>query len=237
MHREFKQWYSPSLGREMRMLIFGHGGIPILAFPSSMGSFYEWEDFKMVASLSEQLEHGHNMMFCVESVAEESFYNRSVHPHVRIKRHQQYEEYIINEVVPLIHHRSGQHFIIASGASFGAYYAANFVFKNPWHFGKLVSLSGAFDIRSFMDGFYSDDVYFNNPPDYLPNINDHNTLEAIRRNQIVLTYGDYDPCKAANEHLSHVLDAKGIPHTVDMQHGAFGHDWPWWRDLIRQYVP
>ena len=54
-------------------------------------------------------------------------------------------------------------------------------------------LSGVFDIRSQLDGFYNEDVYFSNPVDFLQNLSDHNTLEAIRRNHIVLTTAEHEP--------------------------------------------
>lgn len=220
----------------MDLLVFGHAGAPILAFPSSKGRFYEWEDFGMVRALAHQLEHGHNMLFCVDSVDAEALYNRHVPPYVRIKRYQQYEQYVIDEAVPFVHHRAGTSFVIAAGASFGGYHAANFVFKHPRAFGKLVALSGAFDVRSFFDGFYDENVYFNNPVDYLPNLNEPHLLSWIRRNHIILTTGEYDPCKEANFTLSRILNDKGIPHTLDFLPGVFGHDWPWWHDLIRKHV-
>ncbi|MEZ4699885.1 MAG: alpha/beta hydrolase-fold protein [Rhodothermales bacterium] len=236
MHREHIKWHSPALGRDMDLLVLGHAGTPALVFPSSLGRFYEWEDFGMAGALSRQLEEGHNRLICVDSVDAESLYNRGVDPYTRIKRHQQYERYIIDEVVPYIRHISGQSFLIAAGASFGGYHAANMVFKHPWAFGKLIALSGAFDIRSQLDGFYNDDVYFSNPIDYLPNLTDHGTLEAIRRNHIILSTAEYDPCKAANDTLSGILHAKSIGHTLDSRPGVFGHDWPWWRDLIVQHI-
>ena len=236
MHREYIKWHSPNLGRDMEMLRFGHSGTPILAFPSSLGRFYEWEDFGMTRALHHQLDQGHNQLFCVDSVDAESLYNRNVDPYVRIKRHQQYELYIFNEVVPLLHHRSGNRFIIASGASFGAYHAANVVFKRPWDFGKLIAMSGMFDIKSRVYGFYNDDVYFSSPADYLPNLSDPGTLNAIRKNHIILTTAEHDPCKDANFHLSHLLNEKGINHTLDFQHGVFGHDWPWWSETIKRHI-
>ena len=220
----------------MEILTFGHAGTPILAFPSSLGRFHEWEDFGMVGALEHQLSEGHNRLFCVDSVDAESLYNRSVDPYVRIKRHQQYEQYIFDEVIPFVKHQSGQHFIIGAGASFGAYHALNIVLKRPWDFGKMIAMSGVFDIRSQLDGFYNDDVYFSNPVDYLPNLSDHHTLEAIRKNHLILTTAEYDPCKEANVLMSRLMHEKAINHTLDMQSGIFGHDWPWWRDLIRRHV-
>lgn len=234
MHRDYTKWWSHSLGRNMEILLFGHGGTPILVFPSSMGRFYEWEDFGMVDALAPQLEQGHNRLICVDSVDEESLYNRSVDPYTRIQRHRQYERYILDEVVPGIRSRHG--FLIAAGASFGAYHALNFVLKQPWQFGKLIALSGAFDIRGRLDGFYNEDVYFSNPVDYLPNLSDAGTLDALRRNHLILTTAEYDPCKEANFHMSHLLHQKGIGHTLDFEPGVFGHDWPWWRGQIRKHI-
>ena len=236
MHREHKRWWSPSLGRDMELLVFGHGGIPLLVFPSSLGRFYEWEDFGMVESLGGQLESGLNQLVCVDSVDAESLYNKHVDPYTRISRHRQYQNYIVNEVVPFIRQRAGTDFIMVSGASFGAYHAANLFFKYPWTFRKLIAMSGSYDIKSFLDGFYDENVYFNNPVDYLPSLDDHNTLEAIRRNHIILSVGEHDPCKQGNDRLSGILHAKSIPHHFEVLRWAFGHDWPWWRDSIRRHI-
>ncbi|MEM8485608.1 MAG: alpha/beta hydrolase-fold protein [Bacteroidota bacterium] len=236
MNREHIKWYSNHLGRDMEMLRFGHAGTPILAFPSSLGRFFEWEDFGMVKALDKQLSNGHNQLFCVDSVDAESLYNKDVDPYTRIKRHQQYEGYIANEVLPHIHNTAGQQFTIAAGASFGAYHATNMVLKRPWDFGKLIALSGIFDIKSQLDGFYNDDVYFSNPIDFLPNLSDENTLHAIRQNHIILNTAEHDPCKDANLHMSHVLNTKGINHTLDLRDGVFGHDWDWWCQFIQQHI-
>ena len=48
MHREYHRWHSPSLGRDMELLIFGWGGARVLVFPTSMGRYYEWEDRGMM---------------------------------------------------------------------------------------------------------------------------------------------------------------------------------------------
>ncbi|MEM1126404.1 MAG: alpha/beta hydrolase-fold protein [Bacteroidota bacterium] len=234
MHQEYIKWWSHSLGRDMEVLIFGHAGTPILAFPSSMGRHHEWKDFGMVDALGHQLAAGHNQLICVDSVDAESLYNKGVDPYTRIKRHQQYESYILNEMVPSIRQHHG--FVIAAGASFGAYHAANFVFKRPDLFGKLIAMSGSFDIKSFLDGFYNDDVYFSNPVDYMPNLGDSHVLDGIRRNHLIFTTAEHDPCKEANVYLSRVLDSKGIGHTLDFQNGTFGHDWPWWREQIQRHI-
>ena len=232
----YVKWYSPNLSMDMEMLVYGHSGAPILAFPSSNGRYHEWEDFGMVHALAEPLHHGHNQLFCVDSVDGESFYNNWAEPYTRIRRHQQYEGYVLEEVLPFARQRGSSDFIIAAGASFGAYHATNFVLKRPWDFGKLIAMSGAFDVKSFLDGFYNEDVYFSNPVDYLPNLDDYGTLQALRDTHLIFTAGEHDPCRGPTEYVSRILSEKGVGHHVDFIPGSFGHDWPWWKEQIVRHV-
>ena len=74
MNREHHRWYSPSLGRDMDLLVFGHAGARLLVFPTSKGKFYEWEDRGMMQAMGESIENGWLQVFCVDSVDEESWY-------------------------------------------------------------------------------------------------------------------------------------------------------------------
>lgn len=236
MHREYIKWWSPSLGRDMEMLVFGHSGTPILVFPSSMGRFHEWEDFKMIDALGHQVNSGYNQVFCVDSVDKESFYNDGASPYVRIVRHRQYDSYINEEVIPFIHSRNHDRHIIVTGASFGAYHALNVALKYPHRFGKLVAMSGKYDIRGFLDGFYDENVYFNNPIDFVPNMNDHHLLEAVRQVDIRLVTGEWDMCLDAAMDMSRRLHSKSVGHTLDIWGNHTKHDWPWWREMIRKHI-
>ena len=48
MNREHHKWYSPALHRDMELLVFGHAGVPMIVFPTSMGRFYDYEDRNMI---------------------------------------------------------------------------------------------------------------------------------------------------------------------------------------------
>ena len=50
MKKEFFNWFSPSLGKDMPLNVYGHAGKPVIVFPSSGGSYYEYEDFGSDAS-------------------------------------------------------------------------------------------------------------------------------------------------------------------------------------------
>src|SRR5215510_4512054 len=87
MTRDHHKWFSRSLNRDMELLVFGHGGPPMIVFPTSMGAFFEYEDRGMIGALAGKLEHGALQLYCVSSVDSESWYNRHVHPRQRVRRH------------------------------------------------------------------------------------------------------------------------------------------------------
>ena len=68
MNRKYHSWYSPSLERDMELLVFGHTGARVLVYPTSMGRFFQWGDTGMIAALGDQLENGGLQLFCVDSV-------------------------------------------------------------------------------------------------------------------------------------------------------------------------
>ena len=152
MKREYHKWFSPSLGRDMELLIFGHAGYPAVVFPTSCGRFYEFEDRHMVSTVQDKLEHGHLQLFCVDSVDSESWYNRDVPPRWRIARQVQYEQYIMNEVVPLVRQQNQYSGLGAIGTSFGGYHALNSALRHPDIFTAMLSMSGSFDPSNFLRG-------------------------------------------------------------------------------------
>ena len=237
MNREYHKWYSQSLGRDMELLVHGHGGTPVLVFPTSQGKFFEYEDRGMIETLRGKLESGAMRLICVDSVDSESWYNKSVHPRVRIARHLQYENYILTEVVPLIQKSNGSSGLVTHGCSFGAYHAMNFALRHPQLVSKCVTMGGAFEVKQFLDGYYDEDCYFHSPHDYMQNLADGEYLKSFRSNFYVMVTGEHDMCWDKNESFAQVLRAKGIPHQLYVWRDGTGHDWPWWQKMAEAYLP
>jgi esterase/lipase superfamily enzyme len=235
MNREYHHWYSPSLGRDIELLVFGHAGARVLAFPTSMGRFYEWEDFGMVGTLSEHLNQGWIQLFCVDSVDGESWYARWRHPGARAWRHEQYDSYILNEVLPFTVSRNPNPFLITTGASFGAYHAVNFAFRHPERVDRVIGLSGLYDITRFTGGYSDDNVYFNNPCAFIKHEHDPARLAALQHMDIILAVGRDDSSCSNNEYLSGILWERGIGNALRIWDG-WAHDWPWWRQMILIYI-
>lgn len=242
MNREYHKWYSERLGRDMELLVFGHGGEPVLFFPPRMGRFYDYENWKVIAALQNRITAGELQIFCVDSVDTESFYNQGVHPMVRIKRYLQYEDYILNEVVPFIHEKNGNDDLIAAGCSMGAYHAANVALKHPQLFKKAVCMSGRYDLTeqiqfftNLFDGYHDEDIYFNMPRQYVANLHDGPELTAMQKLKIVLVIGETDPFIDNNRELSKLLTEKGITNELYIWDN-YAHKARYWRQMVQHYL-
>jgi esterase/lipase superfamily enzyme len=237
MQPQYHKWYSQNLGREMELQIFGEAGVPVLVFPTSMGKYFEFVDRGMVAALGHKIYNNWAQIWCVDSVDGESWYNKRIHPRHRLERHMAYERYILDEVVPLIKRSNSSPWLTTHGSSFGAYHAMNFALRHPDVVTGSVTFGGAFDISGFLDGYFDEDVYFQNPVSYIPNMGDPWYLERYHRNRYVLVTGENDMCREKNERFSNILTNKGIPHEYQVWGDNTGHDWPWWNRMAPVYLP
>lgn len=236
MNREYHKWHSSRLGRDMELLVFGHAGVPAVVFPTSQGRFFEFEDRGMIGSIAHKIDNGELQFYCVDSVDNESWYNRNVPPRWRIARQMQYEDYVMDEVLPLIRQKNHDSHCITVGASFGGYHAVDMALRHPDVFTGFLSMSGAFDNTSFLHGYYDNDVYFHTPPHYVANMSDPWYLDRYRRNTYLLGTGNDDQCLGQNHHLAGLFRAKGIPHRLDVWGDWNSHDWPTWKRMMDQYL-
>jgi esterase/lipase superfamily enzyme len=232
---EYFKWHSYYLNREFEMLVFGHTGYPVILFPTEKGRFYDNKDFGLIGSAVELIERGRIKIYCPDSFDSHSWYNYSVNPSERVLTEIAYEDTIISDVLGYINHDTGLEKAAAAGCSFGAYHAANLAFRHPDLISHLFCMGGTFNIKRFIFGYYDDNCYFNNPPDYLPNLNDPWYLDRIRQMGIVLGTGDHDINMNENISLSELLKQKNINHRLDIRNGA-GHSWQWWKEMFPQYL-
>lgn len=231
MKEEYFKWYSPTLSKDIEMLVFGHAGYPVIVFPSTMGRYHESKDFKLIDSAKWFIDQGMIQIYCPDSIDKDSWYNKEIHPAERVKNHIWYDKFILEEVVNSIQTEKGIAKVCVAGTSFGGFHAANFAFKHPEVVSHMFSMSGAFSVDSFLDGHHDDNVYFNNPVEYLPGNNNPDLWQM----KIVLGVGEWDICLDANNRMHEILNQKGIEHWYDVRKWA-EHDWPLWRDMFPHYL-
>jgi len=232
---DYHKWFTQYLSREFEMLVFGHDGYPVILFPTSKARYYENKDFKLIDSAADLINAGKIKIYCPDGIDSDSWYNYSIHPADRVRTHMGYEKVILYDVIEFAKHETGRNKVAVAGCSFGAYHAVNLAFRHPDKVGYIFSMGGSFDIKQFILGYYDDNCYFNNPPDYLPNLNDSWYLDRIRQMGIILGTGEWDMCLDDNIRLSDILNQKGISHWLDIRPGT-GHDWPWWREMFSEYL-
>ena len=236
MRRQYHRWYSPRLHRDMELLVFGHAGARMVVFPTSLGRFYEWENRGLIGgTLGQQIENGQLQVYCVDGVDEESWYATWKHPQDRGLRQTQYDLYVCDEVLPLSRSLNPNPYMIVSGASFGAYHAMNFALRHPETVGRVLAMSGIYDIINFADGYGAGDVYFNNPVAYLANENNPYRIAAMQRMNIIMVVGEHDRLRHTNERLSGLLWQKGVGNALRIW-GGLAHDWPDWDSMLRLYM-
>ena len=168
MNREIHKWYSPSLNKDWEIAVYGYSGKALLMFPTAGADFLEYERFYLIDSIAPYIESGKFKAYSINSINNESWLNDNMEPKHKAIRHQQYNEYIVNEVVLFIYNNcNGEVPIITTGASLGALHAANTLFRRPDLFHGTIAMSGSYDLKAYTNGYYDDNVYFNSPVDYL----------------------------------------------------------------------
>lgn len=240
--REYHKWKSPRLERDMELLVFGHAGTKVIMFPTAGGSFYQYEDLRIIDRLRDKIAAGHLQVYCVDSIDGESFYCWWAEPRGRIERHIKYEQYILEEVFPLMEMLNPGPPVISYGCSLGAFHASNIAFRHPHLFCKLCSFSGRFDLtthmngfRDLFDGYYDQDIYYHTPAHFIPKLSDHHILEAMRRMDIQIVIGRDDSFYRHNVDFSTVLRKKGIPHKLHTWNEE-AHRGYYWRRMTSNYV-
>ena len=235
MFRQYDSWWSPSLNRPMEFLWLGQFGRPVMIFPTSGGRFTENDDFHLTDSLADKVDRGEIQLCCVDSVDNESWYNKWIHPADRVRRHMAYDSYLRHEMVPYIQNRAQRSDLAVYGASFGAFHASNFAGRYPDVVSRAICFSGVYDIHQFLDGYWDDNCYFNCPTAYIANV-DAGGAERLARVGWVIATGEYDTLVQQNREFSSMLWSRGIPNHSEFWEGVFGHDWPWWREHLRRFL-
>jgi len=208
-------------------LVFGHGGRPVLVFPSAERTRYEWEEYGMVDAVRDLIDAGRCKLYCVDSWDSGTWWDDWLPLEERARRHEAYERWVLERV-------DGDDMITA-GVSMGAYHAANLTLRHPHRFPLALCLSGIYDVAPLGWGERGDAVYFNNPVDYVAGL--QGSPASL---QLVVGRGMWEDTTRALEstlHFAEVLREAGIRHELDVWGEEAPHDWPAWRAQLAKHLP
>ena len=239
MKKELNGWYSPSLDKDMPIVTYGDFGFALLLIPTAAADYLEYERFQLIDYLSPYIESGKVKVFSVNSINNESWLNNNMEGAHKAIRHNQFNQYIFNEVIPFIKsNTSPETPVITCGASFGALHSMNLFLKRPDIINGVIAMSGVYDLTEYSNGYWDDQVYFNSPLRYVPNLTDDWYLNNIRRSNhihILSGSGSYEDPEASRR-FAGVLYDKGINYELDIWGSDMTHDWPTWRAMLPYYI-
>ncbi|MDB5247718.1 MAG: esterase [Segetibacter sp.] len=235
MRREITSWYSPALNKEMPVASYGHYGFAVLLIPTAGADYLEYERFQLIQTLEPMINDGKFRVFSIDSINKESWMNYQMEGAHRAIRHNQFNQYVFNEVVPFIRNATSQETLIYTcGASLGAFHSMNLFLKRPDILNGVIAMSGVYDLTEYTRGYWDEQVYYNSPIHYIPNLTDTFYLDKIRASHHIHVYtgsGEYeDP--DANRRFTTVLYDKGIWCDLQIWGQDMRHDWPTWRSML-----
>ncbi|MCF0109588.1 MAG: esterase family protein [Erysipelotrichaceae bacterium] len=248
MHTEYYKEYSHNLNRDMEFKVYGHGGKPMLVFPSQNGRFFDFENNGMVGCIQRYIDEGRIQLFCCDCVDDISWSAEGADPRWRIENHEKYYHYICDELCPRIfeinaEHNGGYYYdgIMTTGCSMGATHAATFFFRRPDLFAGCIALSGVYSARFFFGDYMDDLVYANSPCDFIQGMaNDHPYVEMYRNRQIIICVGQgawEHPMIEDTARIKELLGYKGVDNAwIDFWGYDIAHDWPYWRMELPYFV-
>lgn len=243
MSRKTETWYSPRVGREVKVVRWGEVGTPVVFFPTAAGDAEECERFLLVDALSPLLEEGVIKLYSVDSVPGMVWLKEDNSTPTATKAQAGFDAFVEHELVPMIARDCGAEDatkldIIATGCSIGAYNALAAICRHPDLFQSAICMSGTYELSKFIDGDMDEAWYFASPLHFLPNMKeDHPTLAKLRERHILLSHGTgrwEDP--AESWAVARVLGSRGIPNHVDEWGDEWDHDWPTWRRMLPSYL-
>jgi esterase/lipase superfamily enzyme len=235
MQRSIQSWFSPSLQKEMPIVTYGTYGFALLLIPTAGADYLEYERFQLIDHLSPFINAGKLKVFSIDSINKESWMNKEMLGEHKAIRHNQFNEYVYNEVIPFIKNATSPETpIYVAGASLGALHSLNLFLKRPDLIQGVIAMSGVYDLTEYTSGFYDMQVYFNSPVHYISNLEDHAVLDQIKRSQHIHIFsgsGAFEAPEAA-KNISDLLHTKGIHHELSIWGKEWAHDWSTWRAML-----
>jgi esterase/lipase superfamily enzyme len=242
LNRRQQSLWSPAIGANGNVVVYGHWGRPLLAFPSQQGPVWQYEERGMIDAIGDLIEAGRVKVYAVDSFDSGSWYRDDLSLEQRAQAHGRYEDWIVNQVVPFVEEDANTHEIALTGVSFGAYHAANFALRRADLFPLAICQSGVYDVSVVGGGERGEAVYFHNPADYVAHLHGEH-LEWLRgRVNLLLVVGqgaweDSTGALESTRRFAGQLAAKGIAHELDVWGHDVAHDWPAWRAQIAHHLP
>ena len=192
------------------VVVYGHWGRPLLAFPSEGGDAWEFQRQGMVGAIGGLLEAGKVKLYCVDLFDGNG-----------------YGSWIFDQVAPFVWDDCGGRIEITTcGCSLGAYHAVDFALRRADLFSLAIGMSGVYEpVIEYAARFGGDHLEW---------------LRGQLGVLLVCGQGQWEDTTGAldsTRRLGGLLQAKDIRCEVDLWGHDVPHDWPSWRAQLAHHLP
>ena len=229
------RWTSPRLDSSITMTRWGEVGTPVLVFPTRSGDAYEIERNGLVSALGLLLA---DRRVKVYSIDDPHRMPAGGDPQAAVATHNLYNDVVIDEVVPMIREdcHSDDIEIVTAGMAHGTLSAITVLCRIPDVVAAVVGMSGSYDPSAWLDGEWSDDVYFVSPLHFVPGMADDEHMDCLRSRFVLLASGTGSGETPRDTWwLADVLGERRIPNRADAWPG-WSHGWETWRQMLPGYL-
>jgi esterase/lipase superfamily enzyme len=240
MQQKIDRIQSNNLEKEVNVSVYGHFGTAIVFFPTNTGSHKQLEETGLIAKLEPTIKKGKCKIYCPEVPYQDlRWADELTDPHNRSKMHYEFNEFILNDLLPYIFDDCGSPVpMITAGADIGAYNAANTYFRRPDVFAGTIALSGDYNLQNYTKGYFDENCYFNSPVHYLPNLNDTYWLtHLLSRKHVYLISGSGENENPGNtEFIGGILNSKNIPNNLIIKDNNYGKNFEAWNEIFDDII-
>lgn len=231
---------SQHLGRPVHLWTYGHWGLPVIAFPTASGMAHEWQAGGAIEALEPFFSAGRLKLYCPESNIAEAWSHAEGPPGPRLARHEAYERFVRDELIPWVAADSGgAPRVGVVGASMGAWYACNFALRNPEPVAWALCLSGRYGLDRFFSEGVPPELYYHQPLWYVPGLRGE-ARDRVRRHTrftFVVGTGPHEGgCVDETLAISRAMAAAGLPHLRDVWGRDSAHHWDWWKRQLHLHL-
>lgn len=226
----------------MEFKVYGSGGKPVLCVPCQSGRFYEFEDMHMLEVYAPYIEKGSIQVFTIDTIDSETLASDG-DPRTRIKRHESWIKYIVEEAIPAFRQINGnkKSKFAVTGLSLGALHAATLYFRFPDVFDAAMCLSGLYSNEFYFKDYHDELTYINSPQQFIKGMPlDHPYLDMYRSGRIIICVGQgawETETLESTKYFGSVLSEKNIGAWVDIWGHDVNHDWDWWYVQAAYFIP
>ena len=245
MRRERVELVLPGHDHGLDVITYGHGGRPVLVFPSEAGRARDFEGMGMLAAVADLVESGRVTLHCVDSMDGYTWSDETAPIEERAKRHRLYTRWLIEEVVPYMTDAGGADVEpLAIGCSLGAYHAVHFALQRADLVPSAIGLSGNYDMSTWHAwGERGEESDRADPAYYVPGLCGEHLTWLRERLTLLLVCGRGDwethPTGSlpSSQAMAAMLQEKGIHCELDLWGSDVSHDWPWWARQLAHHLP